>query len=103
MDRRAHRFAECFSSVPVLLPEQSEVISGDFLLVSCAAAFAPRFMASEYDVLVPGTKAFFDCFGSEVWVGSCFLLGLGSPTTITSSLLETFALLSPPDVLLVLF
>ena len=60
-------------------------------------------MASEYDVLVPGTKAFFDCFCSEVWVGSCFLLGLDSSTKITSSLLETFALLSLPDVLLFLF
>ena len=68
----------------------------DSLVVSCAAVFAPRFIASGYDILVPGTKAFFDCFCSEVWVGSCFFfLGLDSPTTITSSLLEAFPLLSP--------
>ena len=42
MNRRALRFAESFSSVPVLLPEQSEVFSGEILLSSPDLLPSPR-------------------------------------------------------------
>ena len=102
MNRRALRFPECFSSVPILLPEQSEVFSGEIPLSSPVLLPSPC-ISWPPNMTSCGAKAFFDCFCSEVWVGSCFLLGLDSPTTIISLLEETVPLLSLLDVLQFLF
>ena len=68
MNRLALRFAECFSSVPVLLPEQSEAFPGKILLSSPVllpsplVSWPPNMTSS-----CPGAKAFLTAFALKFW------------------------------------
>ena len=63
MNRRALRFAECLSSVPVLLPEQSEALSGEIVLSSPVLLPSPRVSwPPNMTSSCPGQKRFLTVF-----------------------------------------